>query len=208
MTLKQRGRNPTSNRIIVFVLAVAGIAGWGTYISSSLTRAGLEERLRVQTAALQDYRARYATQLQKAEEIAKEAAGLRNELSAVQSEMQRLSVQAEETGAELAKARDQLAAIQQTDVPLAGGISTEILRIKPRPTKQDVMAAQEALTQLRFGALEADGVIGPSTRQAIEEFQRAAGLQVTGELHAQTLLALTRAAKVMAAQNERLQQPL
>jgi murein L,D-transpeptidase YcbB/YkuD len=162
----------------------------------------------MQSAALEDNQARYATQLQKTEESAKQVASLQDQLSAARSEIRRLTVQAEETGAELAKVRDQLATAQQAALPLAGGISPEVLRIKPRPTRQDVMAAQEALTQLRFGTLEADGVIGPSTRQAIEDFQRAAGLQVTGELHAQTLVALTRAAKVMAAQNERIQQPL
>jgi len=203
--LKPRGASPTSKHIIVFVLALAGIAGWSTYIHSSLTGSGLEEQLRKQSAALQDYQAKFAAQRQKAEESAKEIENLRKELSLAQSEMQRVKAEAE---AELTKAREQLAAAPQLDLALAGGVSPEVLRIKPRPTKQDVVAAQEALTQLRFGELKADGVIGPSTRQAIEEFQRAAGLEVTGELHAQTLLALTRAAKVMAAQSERLEQPL
>nr|WP_246215722.1 peptidoglycan-binding domain-containing protein [Microvirga makkahensis] len=114
--------------------------------------------------------------------------------------MQRIKADAE---AELVKLREQLAAAPQQDLSLSAGVAPEVLRIKPRPTKQDIVAAQEALTQLRFGELKADGVIGASTRQAIEDFQRAAGLEVTGELQAQTLLALTRAAKVMAAQAER-----
>ncbi len=203
--MKPGGASLTSKRIVVFVLALAGIAGWSTYIHSSLTHSGLEEQLHRQSAALQDYQAKFVAQRQKAEESAKEIEKLRKELSLAQSEMQRLKAEAE---AELAKTREQLAAAPQLDLSLAGGVSPEVLRIKPRPTKQDVMAAQEALTQLRFGELKADGVIGPSTRQAIEEFQRAAGLEATGELYAQTLLALTRAAKVMAAQSERLERPL
>nr|WP_246408180.1 peptidoglycan-binding domain-containing protein [Microvirga lupini] len=82
------------------------------------------------------------------------------------------------------------------------------MRITPLPAKQDVLAAQEALTKLRFGDLEADGVIGSSTREAIEKFQRTVGLPVTGELHPQTLTALMRSAKVMAAQGEQPQEPL
>jgi peptidoglycan hydrolase-like protein with peptidoglycan-binding domain len=50
--------------------------------------------------------------------------------------------------------------------------------------------------------------MGASTREAIKEFQQAAGLPVTGELQPQTLMALTRAAKIIAVQNEKLQRPL
>ncbi len=205
MSLKQRGSFPLSNRIIGSVLAVAGIAGWGAYAHSSLSRAVLQEQLRAQAAALEDYQTQFTAERQKAEESAKAVGNLRNALSAAQQEMQRLK---SETDSELAKLRDQVAAAAQPGLSQVGGLAPEILGIKPRPTKQDVMAAQEALTQLRFGALKADGELGPSTREAIEAFQRAAGLQVTGELQAQTLLALTRAAKVMAAQSERLDQPL
>lgn len=205
MTLKQRGSSSVSTRMAAFVLAVAAIAGWGAYIYATLGNMRLEEHLSAQSAALQDSESRLAAQRQKAEASAKESEGLRTELAAARSEMQRVKAEAD---AELAKTRDQLAAASQPGLSLAGGISPEVLRIKPRPTKEDVMAAQEALTQLRFATLEADGVIGPSTRQAIEAFQRAAGLEPSGELQAQTLLALTRAAKVVAAQGERLEQPL
>jgi len=75
------------------------------------------------------------------------------------------------------------------------------------PAKQDILAAQETLTKLGFGNLEADGVMGPTTRQAIERFQRVVGLTVTGELHGLTLQSLMRSAKVVAAQNERAEQP-
>jgi len=201
VTLNQRGAAPISNRMIALALALLGIAGWGAYFHSSQSYTVLEDQLRVQSTALQDYQTRNAALLQKAEESARDIAGLRGELATARSEIQRLSIRAKEADAALEQVKER----EGSSLSSTGGISPHVLSITPRPTKEDVMAAQHALTQLRFGTLDADGVIGQSTRQAIEEFQRAAGLQVTGELHAQTLLALTRAAKVMAAQAERLQ---
>jgi hypothetical protein len=204
---QQREKSLKSRRLAVSILALMAMAGWSAYAYSSLVSADLEKQLGEQTAALVNFQAQYAAQHVKAEADAKEAASLREQLSAAQAEIQRLSVQSKEAGAELAGARDKLALAQQID-QLPVGSSPDLLRIKPRPTKQDVVAAQEALTQLGFGTLEADGRIGRSTREAIEEFQRTIGLPITGELQAQTLLALIRSAKVMAAQNERVEQPL
>jgi len=204
---QQKERDPRSRRITVSVLALMAMAGWSAYAYSSLVSADLEKQLGGQTAALQSSQAQYSAQRAKAEADAKETASLREQLSAAHAEIQRLSMQSKEAGAELAGAREKLASVQHID-QLPIGSSPDLLRIKPRPTKQDVMAAQEALTQLGFGTLKADGKMGPSTREAIEEFQRTIGLPVTGELQAQTLLALIRSAKVMAAQNERVEQPL
>jgi hypothetical protein len=47
--------------------------------------------------------------------------------------------------------------------------------------------------------------MGPTTKQAIEEYQRVVGLTVTGELHGLTLQSLMRSAKVVAAQGERVE---
>jgi peptidoglycan hydrolase-like protein with peptidoglycan-binding domain len=112
-------------------------------------------------------------------------------------------VKHQETEANLAAAREQLASFQKIHAPPALDNAPALRGVTPLPTKQDVLAAQDALTQLGFGELEADGVVGPTTRDAIEGFQRVVGLPVTGELHAQTLQALMRSAKVVAAQNER-----
>ncbi|MBM1175083.1 peptidoglycan-binding domain-containing protein [Microvirga arabica] len=57
-------------------------------------------------------------------------------------------------------------------------------------SKQQIRAAQEALTDLGYGALKADGVFGPGTSRAVEAFERAKGLPVTGQLGAATLQAL------------------
>jgi len=204
----QRERGFRSSRDSASLLALLAVTGWVSYAYSSFASADLEEQLRGQAASLREYQAQVMDERRKSEEGAKELAALRVQLSSAQTEIQRLTVKTDEVDAELSKARDQLAANQQVTQPFGVGSAPELLRIKPRPTKQDVMAAQEALTQLRFGDLKADGVIGAATKEAVEEFQRTIGLPATGELYAQTLLALIRSAKVVAAQNERAEQPL
>ncbi|WP_244610485.1 peptidoglycan-binding domain-containing protein [Microvirga pakistanensis] len=64
------------------------------------------------------------------------------------------------------------------------------MAVAPSPSKDQVRAAQEALTALGFGQLKPDGMMGPGTRRAIEAFERAKGLPITGGLGAGTLQAL------------------
>lgn len=183
--------------------AIASVAGWGAYGYSTLTSTQLEQQLSGQAAALQDYQAQFLSQRRRAEDGAREIKKLHEQLVAARSEIERLALSNEEAQASLATAQEQLAALQKIHAPPALDSAPALRGITPLPTKQDVLAAQEALTQLGFGDLEADGVVGPTTRQAIEEFQRVVGLPITGELHAQTLQSLMRSAKVVAAQNER-----
>ena len=59
-----------------------------------------------------------------------------------------------------------------------------------RLSKQEIRTAQEALVDFGYGKLKADGSFGPSTRKAVEAFERAKGLPVTGKLGTATLQAL------------------
>lgn len=56
-----------------------------------------------------------------------------------------------------------------------------------------VTAGQRALAKLGYGPMKADGVLGPSTRQAIERFERDRRLTVTGNFTARTVRELTAA---------------
>jgi lysozyme family protein len=49
---------------------------------------------------------------------------------------------------------------------------------------------QTDLTRRGYYAGQVDGVIGPETRNAIREFQRDNGLQVTGDINSQLVQAL------------------
>ncbi|WP_262299477.1 peptidoglycan-binding domain-containing protein [Microvirga sesbaniae] len=59
-----------------------------------------------------------------------------------------------------------------------------------RLSKKEIRTAQEALVDFGYGKLKADGSLGPSTRKAIEAFERDKGLPVTGKLGIATLQAL------------------
>lgn len=62
---------------------------------------------------------------------------------------------------------------------LEGGSSSHSANADDK--NKTVLAAQRALAKLGF-ALHQDGVFGGTTRQAIEKFERANGMPVTGEL--------------------------
>lgn len=63
-----------------------------------------------------------------------------------------------------------------------------------------VSNAQKILTKLGYGPLAADGVMGPSTRQALEEFQYKNGIPVTRDLDPATLQRLGEVNNVAAAE--------
>jgi TolA-binding protein len=203
VTWTQERRATPARHLIISGIAVAAITGWGAYAYSALSSTQLEQQLNGQTAALQDYQAQFLSQRRRAEEGVREITRLHEQLASAKSEIERLTRKHKETEANLTTAQEQLASLQTLHAPPPLGSAPALRGITPLPTKQDVLAAQEALTQLGFGNFEADGVIGPTTRQAIEQFQRVVGLTVTGELHSLTLQALMRSAKVVAAQNDR-----
>jgi Putative peptidoglycan binding domain len=203
VTRTQERRGTSTNRLLIASIAIAAVAGWGAYAYSSLSSAQLKQQLRGQTAALQDYQAQFLSERRKAGDAAQQITLLRGQLVSAQNDIERLTMRHKETEGDLTTAREQVALLQRIHAPPPLDNAPALRGITPLPTKQDVLAAQEALTQLGFGDLEADGVVGPTTRQAIEAFQRVVGLTVTGELHAQTLQSLMRSAKVVAAQNAR-----
>jgi hypothetical protein len=65
---------------------------------------------------------------------------------------------------------------------------TGAVRVEPQRL---VATAQRALTNLGYGPLRADGIIGQGTRQAIERFEREYKLEVTGDLNPRTLRELS-----------------
>jgi peptidoglycan hydrolase-like protein with peptidoglycan-binding domain len=63
----------------------------------------------------------------------------------------------------------------------------------PTAVRASIKTAQMALTQLGYGVVKADGVMGPKTRRAIAAFEQANGIAVTGALGAETVHALKQA---------------
>lgn len=65
-----------------------------------------------------------------------------------------------------------------------------------RPDGTRVLAAQKALTKLGYGPLKADGVMGSTTKGAVEAFERAKSLPVTGGLGPRTVRQLASASGI------------
>lgn len=62
-----------------------------------------------------------------------------------------------------------------------------------------VKAAQQALKDKGHDPGSVDGVMGPKTRQALKDFQKAQGIKETGRLDAETLAKLGVASRTGAA---------
>lgn len=62
---------------------------------------------------------------------------------------------------------------------------------EPRPDPARVTSAQRALSKLGYGPLKSDGVMGATTRQALERFERDQNLPVTGSLAGRTVRQLS-----------------
>jgi hypothetical protein len=89
-----------------------------------------------------------------------------------------------------AKTVDNAAPRSQAQDPIGALIRTG--EASPRPAADPkapstrVVSAQKALTKLGYGPIEADGVFGAVTRQAVERFEKDRNLPVTGALGSKT----------------------
>jgi hypothetical protein len=90
-------------------------------------------------------------------------------------------------------------AVEQTRLQLTGPSDQPVTMLESpavsttsavRLSTQEIRTAQEVLVDFGYGKLKADGALGPSTRKAVEAFERAKGLPVTGKLGTATLQAL------------------
>lgn len=88
-------------------------------------------------------------------------------------------------GAELEEEVEGTAQVDQTEELTAPGDVGKV-----DVDSELVSQAQQALKDQGMDPGVVDGIMGPNTSQAIENFQRQAGLEVTGELDQQTLNAL------------------
>jgi len=107
---------------------------------------------------------------------------------------------AETAPAPPARPADLGALIESTAAPPRGGDPIrDLLRAEPggkesAEAKRLTLAAQNALIKLGF-AIKADGVDGASTRQAIQQFERAHGLIPLGEITPKLVRQLTAASE-------------
>jgi murein L,D-transpeptidase YcbB/YkuD len=177
-------------------LVAAAAVGWGLFAYSTLS-SGSEEQA-VQTEILQlhqqieDVTAERDQLAQERDRQIQDGQDLQNvqkQIEAAIQELQQLDVLRASVSQAIEQGRLQLTRSSGQAMAKEESPTVTVTSAIPLPKRQ-IRAAQEALTDFGYGRIEADGVFGPSTRKAVEAFERAKGLPVTGRLGAATLQAL------------------
>jgi murein L,D-transpeptidase YcbB/YkuD len=177
-------------------LLAAAAVGWGLFAYSTLS-SGLGEQA-AQTAILQLHqqiedvtaeRDQLAQERERTIHASQDLQNVQKLIEAAVQELQQLDVLRASVSQAIEQARLQLTRSSGQAMAKEESPTVTVTSAIPLP-KQQIRAAQEALTDFGYGRIEADGVFGPSTRKAVEAFERAKGLPVTGRLGAATLQAL------------------
>jgi len=177
-------------------LLAATAIGWGLFVYSVLSPRFERHSLETQISQLQ---LKVETVTAERDQLAKDnerriLAGqdlstMLMRTDAATEELQRVGTLRATIDQAIEKARLQLTGlsdrpIDTTESPVASSASSV------RLSKKEIRTVQEALVDFGYGKLIADGSLGPSTRKAVEAFERAKGLPVTGRLGMVTLQAL------------------
>jgi len=184
-------KTATTYKLTSGVLGVLALLGWGLY-GYALSSSGNEENLlREQTTRLQtdlgqlsaEHR-RVTAEYEQLRQSAGDLHGVQRQLASVQEQVAGLEQARAQLTESIAEERSQLGAT------LAPADDERASQTGNTRAAGRVDAAQEALTKLGYGPLTADGKMGSRTRRAIEAFERAQGLAVTGTLGPATVQAL------------------
>jgi murein L,D-transpeptidase YcbB/YkuD len=177
------------------LLSVAAV-GWGLFaysaVSSGFGQQAVQDdiaRLRQKTMTITAERDKLAQERDLMIRASGDHQHIQKQIAAATHELQRLETMRARVSEAIDQTHPQLVALASrsgtsTESPTASSTASTPL------SKQQIRAAQEALTDLGYGNLEADGVFGPGTSKAVEAFERARGLPVTGKLGTATLHAL------------------
>ncbi len=177
-------------------LLAATAIGWGLFVYSVLST-GFEEH------TLQSENRQLRQQIETVTAERDQLAGANDQKILAGQDLNTMLVRIEAATEELQQLDSLRAsvsqAIEQTRLQFTGP-SDQPVALTESPTvsttsavrlsKQKIRMAQEALVDFGYGKLKADGALGPSTRKAVEAFERAKGLPVTGKLGTATLQAL------------------
>lgn len=167
-------------------LAVTAATGWGLWALADQAADQREAELRQQIATLAQSQA----------QLLDERSHLQMELVNLQDQVANWRDQVGERGSSANRPHTQVLATSVKDVMETGSTAPSV----NMPVERDVGSAQKLLSKLGYGPVGAFGIVGSTTRQAIELFQYKNGLPVTRELDAATLEKLFSGSTMTAAQ--------
>jgi murein L,D-transpeptidase YcbB/YkuD len=177
-------------------LLAAAAVGWGLFAYSAMSSRQDEEavqaaivQLHQQIEAVTAERDQLSQDRDRTLQVGQDLRNVQKQIEAAIQDLRELDVLRASVSQAIEQGRLQLTRSSGQAIAKEESPTVTVTSAIPLP-KQQIRAAQEALTDFGYGRIEADGVFGPSTRKAIEAFERAKGLPVTGRLGAATLQAL------------------
>lgn len=197
MTARHMADQRTFSHVLILALAIGAATGWGMWFLSGQRSDRIERDLRQQVSTLAQSQMKMLHERETAEATKSDLASLQSQTAALRKEIEELTQRRDgiRAGAPARSAAETTPpAAERTNTAETGSTTPH------QPEQVVVSTAQKALTKLGYGLLAADGIIGPSTRQAIEEFQYKNGIPVTRELDAATLQRLGGLNSVAAAE--------
>jgi Putative peptidoglycan binding domain len=175
--------NSTNRLVLPILLALIAATGWGLLFVSRHSAAEFEEQLRGQVSSLHQRQMELLDERTQREAAVGTLEKLRSEMAALRQEQEGLTQARDQIQADLTRLRaeqDAASAHSSQSQTAGGGVA-----------HASIVTAQRALTKLGYGPLVLDGIVGPGTRQAIQDFQHDHGMRVTSELDPATLRQLT-----------------
>jgi hypothetical protein len=181
------------SHFVILALGLGTVSGWTTFLIASRSSAATERDLRGQVSSLHQIQMDLLLENDRMKAAVGDLEPLQSQVEALRQEVDLLTQARDLAKAELVTAatgmRDLVDQLNHAGGDMAATGSTDT---RPITSEQLVTrTAQKAVTRLGYGPLKADGMAGPGTRRAVEAFQRANNLHVTGELDAPTLQRLT-----------------
>ncbi len=181
------------SHFVILALGLGTVSGWTTFLISSRSSAVTEREVRGQVSSLHQIQMDLLLENHRMKAAAGDLERLSSQLETLRQEADLLTQARDLARAELVAAatgmRDLVDHLNHARGNMAATGSTDT---RPITSEQLVTrTAQKALARLGYGPLKVDGVAGPGTRRAVEAFQRANTLPITGELDAPTLQRLT-----------------
>jgi len=177
------------------LLTLAAV-GWGLFAFSVISSGSDEQtaqdeiaRLHQEVKVVSVERDKFAQERDQTIQASGDLQHLQNKIAAATQELQRLDTMRARVSEAIDQAHPKLVTLAAQSRPNNEGKTLSSAASAPL-SKQQIRAAQEALVDLGYGSLEADGVFGSGTSKAVEAFERAQGLPVTGKLGPATLQAL------------------
>jgi hypothetical protein len=168
---------PANRLALPIVLALIAVVGWGLLFLSRRSAAEFEEHLRGQVASLHQRQMELLNERTQREAAIGTIEKLRSDVAALRQEQESL--------------KQATAGNHSRQIRAPSGAAASPAARELGADHASIVTAQKTLAKLGYGPLSADGILGPRTRQALEDFQHDRELKVTSELDSPTLRQLT-----------------